>query len=177
MLGWFRRLLAGRGHTSRGSAATGAEAYQKLRSQALSVERSSAGIPAPSSDAPVWGLLMEMGFPNGTATLFALADGTTSLYYSSGGGVIGGHSHQAVRRANSAMLTEANSVAARMGPTSTYALPGPGTTTFHARTDSGVLSAGGADQELASGRHDLSRLFRTGHDVLTELRLISEAPG
>ena len=79
-----------------------------LRLQALSVERGPAGIPAPPPNALVWGLLMEMGFPNGTATLFALADGTTSLYYSSGGGVLGGQGHEAVRRANAALLAEAN---------------------------------------------------------------------
>jgi hypothetical protein len=117
---------------------------------------------------------MEMGFPNGTATLFALADGTTSLYYSSGGGVLGGHGHEAVRRANAAMLAEANGLVARMEPTSTYPLPGAGATTFYVRTDSGVLAGGGADEDLGRGRHDLSRLFRAGHAVLTELRLICE---
>jgi hypothetical protein len=173
VVGWFRRLFAGRGRSSGGPAAKGAEAYQKLRSVALAVDRSAAGISAPSLDAPVWGLLMDMGLPNGTATLFALADGTTSVYFSGGGGVIGGHSHEAVRRANSAMLAEANGVVARMEPTSIYPHPAAGTTTFYALTDSGILVSSGADPDLASGRHDLSRLFRACHGVLTELRLIS----
>jgi hypothetical protein len=177
MLGWLRRLLAGRGHAPRGSTDPGAAAYQHLRSQALSVERASAGIPAPSPDAPVWGLLMEMGFPNGTATLFPLADGTTSLYHSGGGGVLGGQGHEAVRRANAALLTEANGLVARLKPTSIYPLPAAGVTTFYARTDSGILAGGGADEDLGRGRHDLSPLFRAGHAVLTELRLICEGDG
>jgi hypothetical protein len=120
---------------------------------------------------------MEMGFPNGTATLVVLADRTTSLYYSGGGGVLGGQGHEAVRRANAALLREANGLVARMSPTSTYPLPPAGTTTFYARTDSGVLAGGGTDEDLGRGRHDFSLLFRAGHDVLTELRLICERSG
>jgi hypothetical protein len=37
-------------------------------------------------EAPVWGILMETGYSEATATLLALGDGTTSLYLSSGGG-------------------------------------------------------------------------------------------
>jgi len=177
MLGWLRSLFAGRVRGSRGSAGPGAGAYQHLRSQALTIDRAAAGIPAPSPDAPVWGLLMDMGFPNGTATLFTLADGTTSLYYSSGGGVLGGHDHEAVRLANAALLTQANRLVARMTPTSTFPLPAAGTTTFYARTDSGIVVGGGADEDLGRDRHDLSELFRSGHAVLTELRLICERAG
>src|SRR5262249_23595058 len=160
MLGWLRSLFAGRGHVPRRSARLGATAYQHLRSQALSLERATAGIPAPPPEAPVWGLLMDMGFPNGTATLVALADGTTSLYYySGGGGVLGGQAQGAVRRANAALLAEANGLVTQMRPTSAYPLPPAGATTFYARTDSGVLAGGGADEHLGRGRHDLSPLF------------------
>src|SRR4051794_38996212 len=52
--------------------------YSALRAQALAMRRTTVGIPAPPADAPAWGVLMEMGFPEGSATVFALADGTTS---------------------------------------------------------------------------------------------------
>ena len=175
MLGWLRSLFAGRGHAPRRSAGLGATAYQHLRSQVLSLERAAAGIPAPPPDSPVWGLLMDMGFSNGTATLIALADGTTSLYHSGGGGVLGGQAHEAVRRANAALLAEDNDLVTQMRPTSTYPLPSAGATTFYARTDSGVLAGGGTDEDLGRAQHDLSPLFRAGHAVLTELRLICEA--
>jgi hypothetical protein len=174
MFGWLRQMLSRLGQTGR--AAGGAAAYQRLRSQGLSVQRSAAGIPAPHPDAPVWGLLMEMGFPNGTATLIALADGTTSLYYSGGGGVLGGHGHESVRRATAPMLAEANRLVAQMTPTSTYPLPQAGNTIFYARTDSGVLTGSAPDADLGLGRHALSPLFHAGHGILTELRLASSGP-
>ena len=64
-----------------------------------------------------------------------------------------------------------------MRPTSTYPLPAAGATNFYARTDSGVLAGGGADEDLGRGRHDLSPLFRAGHDVLTELHLSPRGVG
>jgi hypothetical protein len=40
-------------------------------------------------DAPILALLMETGYPEAVATLVAVADGTSSLYFSNGGGFIG----------------------------------------------------------------------------------------
>ncbi len=77
MLGWLRNLLARLAHAPRESVADGPSLYQGLRTQALSVDRASAGLAAVPSDAPVWGLLMEMGFPEGVATLFARIRGMT----------------------------------------------------------------------------------------------------
>jgi hypothetical protein len=63
-----------------------AEEYWNLRHQALSIQRTEVGIPEPPPEAPAWSILMETGYPEGTATLLALSDGTTSIYLSSGGG-------------------------------------------------------------------------------------------
>jgi hypothetical protein len=120
---------------------------------------------------------METGFSHGSATLVALADGTTSLYLSSGGGVLGGHSHESVRRANAALLAEANRFRARLTPTSDFPLPATGGTHFYARTDSGILTGGGIDKDLGGGQHPLFPLFRAGHAVLSELRLVCEGKG
>src|SRR5687768_14638294 len=79
--------------------------YEGLRSQALSLRREQAGIPEPSSEAPAWGILMETGYTGATVTLLSLADGTASLYFSSGGGVIGGQAHEAVRQAVAGFIT------------------------------------------------------------------------
>ena len=54
--------------------------------------------------ASTWGAVMETGYPNGVASLVCLRDGTTSLYTSTGGGIIGGGAHDPVVRANHALL-------------------------------------------------------------------------
>ena len=40
----------------------------------------------------VFGVVMDMTYPSGVATLVTFADGTASLYTSTGGGIIGGGS-------------------------------------------------------------------------------------
>src|SRR5260221_3790710 len=65
-----------------------AEAYAGLRRLALSLGAESVGRSLPP-DAPVVAVLMDSGMANAVATLVGVADGTTSLYYSTGGGVIG----------------------------------------------------------------------------------------
>jgi hypothetical protein len=116
---------------------------------------------------------MESGFPSATATLFTLADGTTSLYLSSGGGVIGGQGHETVRQANAAFLDAANRVRGELRLTTEFPVPAVGQMIFCALTDAGILTWGGPDVELGAGRHPLSPLFVAGHGVLTQLRLVS----
>jgi hypothetical protein len=94
------------GADGRRSAASGEEVYQGLRAQILGLDPASAGLAQGPEHQVLWGALMETGYPRGTATLMALADGTTSLYLSTGGGVIGGGFHDAVATAARSFLSE-----------------------------------------------------------------------
>jgi hypothetical protein len=172
----FRKLFGGSSNIPQvGTGGSSGEAYSALRHQALSTRRTEVGIPAPPPEVPVWGILMETGYPEATATLLALSDGTTSLYLSSGGGVIGGHAHQSVRQANAALLQTANRYYQHLKPSESFPVPAAGHTLFYILTDSGVLSGGGLEDDLGHGRHPLSPLFHAGHRVITQLRIISES--
>jgi hypothetical protein len=171
----FRRLFGGSpGPEQSGTDGSSDDTYSALRRQALSVQRSDLGIPEPPPEAPAWGILMETGYPEASATLFALGDGTTSLYLSTGGGVIGGQAHQNVREANAEFVEAANRHYQHLKPTDSFPLPADGQTVFYVLTDSGVLTGAGREEELGLGRHPLSSLFHEGHQVITQLRLISE---
>src|SRR5260370_20269369 len=96
--------------------------YSGLRTQALATNRTEMGIPsAPAGLA--WGTLMETGYDNVTVTLFALSDGTTSLYFTNGAAVFGGQAHEAVRRANEAFLKQANHSLQHLERCETYPIP------------------------------------------------------
>ena len=78
--------------------------YLDLRAMVLGARPDEIGL-APTPERPrVWGVLMETGYPKGVATLVTLADGTTSLYLSTGGGTIGGGAHEAVASASRRFL-------------------------------------------------------------------------
>ena len=148
--------------------------YSGLRENALSITRADAGIPSPSADSPGWGILMETGHGEVTVTLFALADGTTSLYFSNGAGVIGGQAHEAVRRANQEFLSQANKFLRYLKPCQSFPIPEASHTVFYVLTDSGIFTGGALEADLGYGRDPLSPLFHAGHEVISQLRLISE---
>ena len=84
-----------------------AQIYLQLRSRILSLDPAEVGL-APSTIAPhVWGVLMETGYEVGIATLVSLADGTTSLYYSTGGGMLGSADYTPVAEASKALVSQA----------------------------------------------------------------------
>jgi hypothetical protein len=58
------------------------QTVRALREQALGVGAAELGLVATTERAHVWGVLMETGYPEAVATLVALGDGTTSLYFS-----------------------------------------------------------------------------------------------
>ena len=149
--------------------------YVELRDQVLTVDPAAVGL-APSPDHPnVWGVLMDLGYPEGTATVVGLSDGTTSLYTSSGGGVIGGGQHPTVADATLRWLGLAETAVAGMDATTEFPLPEPGQVALVVLTYGGAYRRCAAETVLAAGDDAVSALFFAGHDVITELRRAEEA--
>ncbi len=69
--------------------------YAELRTQVLRLTPADLGDDA--REAPVLALVMETGYPEGVATLVCVVDGSTNLYFSNGGGVIGAGERREVR--------------------------------------------------------------------------------
>ena len=150
--------------------------YDEMRSRALSVTRDD--LAPGAGDAPVHGVVMDMAYPEGTATLVGLADGTTSLYHSGGGGIIGGGEHRQVAEATERWVATGAELADELEPANECPLPAnPGAVQLIVLTPDGRLSATADEEELGAGGHPLSPLFLTGHDVINELRLLDEAAG
>lgn len=91
-------------------------AVRALRDEAIRVSADDIDLAPATALGRVWGVLVEIGYPEPVATLVALSDGTTSLYFSNGGGVIGAGEHAAVRDAASHLLTSLT----RISPIRTY---------------------------------------------------------
>jgi hypothetical protein len=148
-----------------------------LRSKILSLDPAAVGL-RPSVELPgVWGVLMEMGFPDGAATIVSLADGTTSLYTSEGGGVIGGGEHAPVAAATRRFLVEAEATEAGLSPAAPaeVQLPPADVVSFVVLGYSGTQVGAADEDELASMQHPLSRLYAAGQDVITALREAEES--
>ena len=151
-----------------------APAYLQLRQRIIHLKPAELGI-MPSSDLlHVWGVLMETGYEVGTATLVCLADGTTSLYYSTGGGMIGSGQYRPMAQASKALVAEAERRIERMNPTEDYPLPGIGEVRIYFLTYTGMLFAQATESDLISNANPLRPLYQRAQDTLRQLRALSE---
>ena len=150
------------------------DVFQGLRGQILHLDPAGAGMAATPDSPRVWGGMMETGYPNGTASLVCLRDGTTSLYTSGGGGIIGAGGHGTVADANQAFLAELTRHAGGMRPDTDESLPAPGRVVLRALTHDGPMTFEAAEDDLGYGRSPLSPVFHAAHAVITQLRLLQE---
>lgn len=144
-----------------------------LRGRILHADPATLGFWG-SSGREVWGAVMDMAFPGGVATLVSLEDGTTSLYTSTGGGVIGGGAHPPVVEATQAFLDAVAVYAPQFSATDNDDLPEPGHIRFHALVFDGRRGADAEESELQSRTHELWPLYYSGHQVITALRVATE---
>jgi hypothetical protein len=146
--------------------------YLGLRDLALGLTWEKLG---EEQRGEVVALLMETGYLEAVATLVGVADGSTSLYFSNGGGIIGGGQHEQVAAVTRRWLEVASSDLEQLTPVDEVPLPETGETQFVAVTGAGRLIGGASEELLASERHPLSPLFYAGQDVITQVRLVEDA--
>jgi hypothetical protein len=113
---------------------------------------------------------MDWDVQNGTATVMSMADGSASVYLSSGGGFIGGKGIEAVRWAAQRAVSEATSLQLPEHSTTHFPLPGANEAVFYFLTDVGVFKLATNLQELSSQQHGLRKLWEAMQAVITEFR-------
>jgi hypothetical protein len=106
-----------------------------LRELALDANRNGALASVARTGA--LGVVVDIPASGGFATLVALADNTTSLYLSTGGGTIGAGTHEAVASATQRLLAAIDANRESFAEVVNDALPPPASVRFHG------LSAGG----------------------------------
>jgi hypothetical protein len=151
-----------------------AQTYLQLRSRILSLSPAEIGLTTSSKTPHVWGVLMETGYTVGTATLVSLADGTTSLYYSTGGGMLGSGEYTPVAEASKALVAQAENHLQHVSSANEFPLPAVGQVRFILLTYTGILTAEASEETIASSTHPLSPLFMRAHEILTQLSLLVE---
>jgi hypothetical protein len=148
--------------------------YLQLRNRILTLKPSEVGL-YPSKAAPhVWGVLMDTGYTVGSATLVSLADGTTSLYYSTGGGMLGSGEYSPVSKASMEFVAQAENHLHHAVLSNEFPLPEVGQVRFSILTYTGILVCDAPEITLASGEHLLSPLFQKAQATIEQLRYLAE---
>lgn len=157
------------------SQATGQnETIEGLRAMVFNLDPEEIGLTRENFGHPVWGMIMETGFDDGSFTLVTLADGTTSLYFSTGGGIIGGGGHDSVRQASGHFLSGAQYFYGNATKVESFPGPANGEVKFYFLTFDGISTYSAPEDKLGNGNDELSNLFYAAHEVITELREIDE---
>lgn len=125
-----------------------ADAYLELRDMILGLDPHARGW-RPTSELPnVWGVLVEVGLPEGPATLVALVDGTTSLYLGNGGGTLGAGEVAPVAGAARRLLVTVEAAIPHLPYVWQFPIPGSDRMHLVALTYSGARAAEAALAEL-----------------------------
>ncbi|HET9848435.1 MAG TPA: hypothetical protein VFR68_07765 [Candidatus Dormibacteraeota bacterium] len=149
-----------------------ANPYAGLRQQALTLDPATIGLQPSPQFPQVFVGLMEMGMEGGVATLVVIADGTTSLYWSTGGGIIGAGFHEPVKQPSKVFLATLERHTKEMREDdASHPLPANGMINLRARTFAGgCLIASASSQDFAEKRHPLWDAFYAGNAVITVMR-------
>ena len=147
------------------------ETYADLRSLMLQGTRAKFGLAGTSKPTEPWGVLMDWGMQGGTATVVTMSDGSASVYFSNGGGYLGGHGQEPIRAAAQKAVGTARAVQLPAEPSMSYPLPKRHGVFFYFLTDSGVFMLRTTEQELNSPIHPLRNLGDAMQAVITQYRL------
>ena len=145
-----------------------------MRQQALTSPREKLGIPPAATPATPWGVVMDWGIVNGTATVLAFSDGSASVYLSSGGGYIGGQPKEAINKAAKEATALAAECQAQAHRTTNFPLPQTHQVIFYLLTDQGVVTATSTEQELQGSSRSLAKLGNAMQNVITQYRLLND---
>lgn len=122
-----------------------------LRARVFGLDPASAGLAPTGRHPRVYGAVLETGLDRGWFTLVALADGTTSLYLSSGGGVIGAGEHERVAAASLAFVDVVERHLDSYGPDPGDAPPAGGRAILRALTYDGRVAVEALEDDWARG--------------------------
>ena len=157
------------------SPANAAEVTAGLRQQALTSPAKDLGIPL-SAHQPFL-VLMDMGYSKAVVSVVATEAGDASIYFSTGGGIIGGGGHEGVRKAASQFVAESAKYISAFKASNDFSSPAAGDVRFVVRTPEAVLvSPDVVETELGNGKHALSPLFYAAQHVIAQLRQHAQAP-
>lgn len=151
----------------------GGNTYSDLRNQAFRMTPRLLQLDNSYEQYQVYGMIMEIGVKGGTATLAAYIDGNASIYFSTGGGVIGGYAHENVREKAAAFVKSTPQFISSMAHVDEYLPPREGNVTFNALTREGIFSVTAKEKELQEKAASIWPLYYLEQDVITQLRQIS----
>jgi len=147
--------------------------YRSLRGRLFMTDPASLGL-TPDGDDRFWGVMADIGVEKGVVSLVVLRDGTISLYFSNGGGIIGLGQHDEMHAKADLVLELAEQFTLEGPDADKESYPSDGSTTFTFLGYKGVRGIEVEDGELEDKEHPLSALYNAVHDLIAAAEQVDE---
>ena len=148
--------------------------YSIMRYNLFNITPNELQIEEVTSQNDIWGTIMETGLEEGSFMLVGLMSGDASIYFSGGGGVIGGITHAPVREAAINLNTVADDFFEHYQEAESYPVPDSGEVLFYILTQDGVFTAKALEKDISGGEHELRFLYYVAQELIVLIQLIEE---
>lgn len=149
--------------------------YVKLRTAAFHRTASELGLDVdPNSNQP-YGVILDWNVGQATSTIVSFSTGDASMYYSTGGGWLGGYGVEKVNSASKKFVIAAGEYVDKLNKVSEYPMPPVGFMRFYVITPQGVYSSGDVDSDkLTKDGVDFSSLNDAAQYLVHEISLVPQ---
>lgn len=147
--------------------------YTNLRTLLFGTDLGELAERRPDTLDRVWGVVMEAGYPEAVVTLLALADGTVSIYLSTGGGLTGLGDYEHIHNASQRLIRLAAEFSVACEPMREFPLPRKGHTRICLLTYTGPVGLD-IDESDLNRESGTAPLFERGHELMAMIRNFGE---
>ena len=148
--------------------------YEGMRKMALETKPEQLGLSFSSEKTFVFGVVMDWDVKNGTASTISFITGDASIYFSSGGGIIGGGTDESVKIISKEFVSRAQFYLDKTSKTELTPLPGNNNVIFYFITSKGIFYGQDKMENISNRTSIWLDLFLTGNELITELRKLKE---
>lgn len=148
-------------------------AFGDLRNIAFTISPEQLGLSLSTNKTVVYGIIMDWGINEATASIVAYQTGDASLYLSSGGGTIGGGQHQNVNNAAKNFVSLAQTFLEKTTKAEKTTLPSTDEVKFYLLTNNGIYVGMEQMKNFENNSSPWLKLFEEGNNVLAELHKTS----
>lgn len=163
-------IRRGRKQAAKMKTASDKNTYEGLRNLAFSIVPSQLKIAIPDNENLVYGVVIDLNMGDSFVTLVSFITGATSLYISTGDGIIGGGKSPSVGEAASELVTMSQNYTDRAIPVSTFDLPAKGCVRFYLLTNHQKLAAQENVVHFDDNTSAWLPLFEKANEVIAEMR-------
>jgi hypothetical protein len=145
-----------------------ADSYLALREVAFSTRSEDVEVQAKPGVERAYGVIVEFWQGDQIVTVVGFATGDSSLYYSKGGGLIGGRREPLVASAAGSLVADAQVQLADVPLVKPYPTPLPGSVAVFVLTTAGLRGAQAPQGDITATVHRLNRLYADAQKIVSE---------